>query len=219
MGKVLYITANPKAAKDSYSLTVADEVIRTYRKINSADEVIHLDLFQEEIPLIDGDILEAWGKLGSGASFESLTDSQQKKVARQNELLEQFMEADRYVIAIPMWNFGVPPLMKAYIDNVAIAGKTFKYTEEGPVGLLQGKKALIVQASGGVYSEGPAAELDFASRSLKAVLNLVGVTDVETVYVEGVSQYPDQVDEIREKAIKQANEKAKTFAQDTVVPS
>lgn len=84
-----------------------------------------------------------------------------------NTNLETFMHADRYVFVTPMWNFSYPSVVKAYLDNLAIAGKTFKYTENGPVGLLEGKKALHIQATGGVYSEGPYAAVDFGRNHLK----------------------------------------------------
>lgn len=84
-----------------------------------------------------------------------------------NTNLETFMHADRYVFVTPMWNFSYPSVVKAYLDNLAIADKTFKYTENGPVGLLEGKKALHIQATGGVYSEGPYAAVDFGRNHLK----------------------------------------------------
>ncbi|PNB70901.1 FMN-dependent NADH-azoreductase, partial [Pseudomonas sp. FW305-BF6] len=79
-------------------------------------------------------------------------------------IVTQFVEADKYVFVTPMWNFSFPPVMKSYIDAVCVAGKTFKYTENGPQGLLGGKKALHIQASGGVYSEGPAAGMEMGHR-------------------------------------------------------
>ncbi len=90
---------------------------------------------------IDADVFAAWGKFAAGEGFEALTEVQQQKIAAMNTNLETFMNADRYVFVTPMWNFSYPPVVKAYLDNVAIAGKTFKYTENGPVGLLEGKKS------------------------------------------------------------------------------
>ncbi|PTX49347.1 FMN-dependent NADH-azoreductase [Melghirimyces profundicolus] len=216
MGKVLYITANPKKAQDSYGLTVGDELIRQYRDRRPDDEVVHIDVFREEIPLLDEDILHAWGKLASEQPVDSLTEDEKRKVTRLNELVDQFIEADRYVFVTPMWNFGVPPLMKAYIDTVSVAGKTFQYTEEGPVGLLKGKKAVVIQASGGIYSEGPAAGLDFCSKYLVSVLNFLGVTDVETLFVEGMNQFPDKAEAIRDAACERAAEAARALAADPV---
>lgn len=101
--------------------------------------------------------------------------------------------------------------MKAYIDNISIAGKTFKYTADGPVGLLTDKKAVHIQARGGIYSEGPAKELEFGDRYLRAVLTFLGVSDIETIAVEGMAAYPDKAEEIKSKAIEQAKDIAKQF--------
>ncbi len=111
-------------------------------------------------------------KFAAGEGFEALTEAQQQKVAAMNTNLETFMNADRYVFVTPMWNFSYPPVVKAYLDNVAIAGKTFKYTENGPVGLLEGKKALHIQATGGVYSEGAYAARRLRTQSLKNCIRI-----------------------------------------------
>lgn len=128
-----------------------------------------------------------------------------------NTNLETFMHADRYVFVTPMWNFSYPPVVKAYLDNLAIAGKTFKYTENGPVGLLEGKKALHIQATGGVYSEGPYAAVDFGSNHLKTVLGFIGVNETEYIAVEGMNANPEKAQEIKEAAIANARELAKRF--------
>lgn len=83
-----------------------------------------------------------------------------------NEVVDQFIEADYYIFVTPMWNFSVPSKMKDYIDNIAAAGKTFKYTEHGPVGLLQNKKMVHIQSSGGIYSQGHGLDSDFSNRYL-----------------------------------------------------
>lgn len=110
-----------------------------------------------------------------------------------------------------MWNFSFPPKLKAYIDTLCIAGKTFKYTEEGSVGLLKGKKALHIQARGGIYSEGPAKEMEFGDRYLRAVLAFVGITDVQTIAVEGMNAFPNEAESIKQQAIERAKEAAKQF--------
>jgi FMN-dependent NADH-azoreductase len=216
MKKVLFITANPKAANDSFSLTVGQEFIEAYKQENPADEVVTIDLFEANVPMIDGEVLEAWGKLAAGTAFTDLSESQQAKVGAMNANLEQFIEADRYVFVTPMWNFSYPPVVKAYIDNLAVAGRTFKYTENGPVGLLEGKKALHIQATGGIYSEGPAAAMDFGHNHLKAVLAFMGVTDVELLAVEGMGAMPQQAEEIKAAAIEKAKEAAARFGKEAV---
>ena len=143
MAKVLYITANPNDATQSFSMVAGDAFINEYKEVNPADEIVHVNLYQEHIPHIDGDVFSGWGKLGSGAEFDTLTSEEQRKVARLNELSDQFAQADKYVFVTPMWNFSFPPVMKAYLDAVAVAGKSFKYTAEGSVGLLTDKKRII----------------------------------------------------------------------------
>ncbi|NDI33813.1 NAD(P)H-dependent oxidoreductase [Chengkuizengella sediminis] len=208
MGKLLYITAHPLSEESSVSQQIGKEFLATYEKKNPDVEIVKLDLYNENIPLLDADVLSAWGKLGAGESFESLTKEQQAKLGRINELTDQFVEADRYVFVTPLWNFSYPPTLKAYIDTFAIAGKTFKYTETGPVGLLEGKKAVHIQATGGIYSEGPAVGMNFADSHLKAVLGFVGVTDVTSIFAEGVAMGPEKAEESKQTAIKEAQQLA-----------
>lgn len=101
--------------------------------------------------------------------------------------------------------------------SISVAGKTFKYTEQGPVGLLTDKKAVHIQARGGVYSEGPAQENEFGDRYLKAILAFLGVASVESVIVEGMGQFPDKAEEIKQKAIKYAKDVAKRFAKTEIL--
>ncbi|WP_202081715.1 FMN-dependent NADH-azoreductase [Caldalkalibacillus salinus] len=212
MEKVLYITANPKGIEQSLSLTVGQAFLDTLKQENPSCEVTHLDLYQTDIPFIDEDVFNGWGKLQQGEDFGALSAEEQAKVSRINELTEQFMQADKYVFVTPLWNFSFPPKVKAYIDTFAIAGKTFKYTEQGPVGLLNNKKAVHIQARGGIYSEGPAQEMEFGDRYLRTVLNFVGIEDTESVIVEGAAAMPDKVDEIKANAIERAKVVAKDFA-------
>jgi FMN-dependent NADH-azoreductase len=208
---VLYITAHPHDHQTSYSMAVGKEFIEAYREANRNDEVINLDLYKEYIPHIDADIFSGWGKLRSGSEFGSLSAEEQKKVGRLGELTDQFVAADKYVFVTPMWNFSFPPIMKAYLDALCVAGKTFKYTESGSVGLLAGKKALHIQARGGVYSEGPAVELESGHRFISIIMNFFGIPKTEGLFVEGHNQYPDKAAEIKEKALANARELAKTY--------
>ena len=211
MAKVLYITAHPHDETQSYSMAVGKVFIDTYKQVNQNDEVIHIDLYKENIPQIDADVFSGWGKLQSGQSFEELSEGEKAKVGRLGELCDQFISADKYVFVTPMWNFSFPPVMKAYIDSVALAGKSFKYTEQGPVGLLTDKKAMHIQARGGVYSEGPAAEMEMGHRYINTVMNFFGVPSFEGIFVEGHAAMPDKAQEIKDNAIARAKELAQTF--------
>ena len=212
MSKVLYITANPKAVEQSFSLSVGKAFLEAYKKSNPQDEITVLDLYKIEVPLIDETVFSAWGKFAQGMSFQELTAEEQSKIAKMNSLLEQFIAADKYVFVTPLWNFTVPPMMKAYLDNICIAGKTFKYAKDGSaIGLLTGKKALHIQARGGVYSSGPAADFELGDKYINAILSFLGVTDKQSVIVEGVMATPEKAEDIKKAAIAKALEVALSF--------
>jgi FMN-dependent NADH-azoreductase len=209
MAQVLYITAHPHDDKVSYSMAAGKAFIDSYKEANPNDEVVHIDLYKENIPQIDVDVFSGWGKLQSGKGFEELSEDEKAKVGRLSELSEQFVAADKYVFVTPLWNFSFPPVMKAYLDSVAVAGKAFKYTAEGPIGLLSDKKAIHIQARGGIYSEGPAAEMEMGHRYLTVLMQFFGVPSFEGLFVEGHNA--DKAEEIKADAIARAKDKAKTF--------
>ncbi|MBD8071432.1 FMN-dependent NADH-azoreductase [Bacillus sp. PS06] len=211
MARVLYITAHPHDDTASYSMAVAKEFIETYKQVNSGDEIVHLDLYKEDVPQIDVDVFSGWGKLRTGTDFDQLTADEKAKVGRMNELCEQFINADKFVFVTPFWNFSFPPVMKAYLDAVSVAGKTFKYTEQGPVGLLTDKKALHIQARGGIYSEGPAAAMEMGHRYLEIMMQFYGVPSFEGLFIEGHAAMPDKAEEIKANAIARAKDLAQTF--------
>ncbi|TXK67412.1 NAD(P)H-dependent oxidoreductase [Paenibacillus sp. N3.4] len=213
MATVLYITANPNDHEKSYSLSVGNEFIEVYRSANPYDEIIHLDLYKMDIPQLDSDAFSGWGKLGAGTAFEQLTLAEKAKVSRLGELVDQFAAADKYVFVTPIWNLSYPPVMKAYIDSVCIAGKTFKYLpDKGPVGLLCDKKAVHIQASGSVLSSGsPYADGEMGHRHLSAIMKFLGLTSFEGIFVEGMAAAPDQAPAIKEKAVQRAHEVAQNF--------
>ena len=211
MAKVLYITAHPHDETQSYSMAVGKAFIDEYRQVNQNDEIVHIDLYKENIPHIDADVFSGWGKLRSGQGFETLSADEKAKVGRLNELSDQFVSADKYVFVTPLWNFSFPPIMKAYLDSVAVAGKTFKYTEKGPVGLLPDKKALHIQARGGFYSEGPAAQLEMGHRYIGVMMSFFGIPSLEGLFVEGHNAMPEKAQEIKENAINRARDLAHTF--------
>ncbi|MGB8956542.1 MAG: FMN-dependent NADH-azoreductase [Tumebacillaceae bacterium] len=209
MAKVLYITANPKSEETSFSLSVGRAFLDAYQSEHPNDEVTLLDLYQAGIPHIDADVFSGWGKLATGSEFGGLDAEEQRKVARLGELSDQFVAHDVFVFVTPVWNFLFPPIVKAYVDSICVAGKTFKYTEQGPIGLLPGKTAVHIQASGGILSNAPGN--DFGGNYLQAVMGFVGITDVHRIYVEGMAQMPDRADEFKAKAIAEAQRVAKSI--------
>lgn len=211
MSTVLYITAHPLSETKSSSLAVGKAFIEAYRRHHPDDEIAHIDLYKTEIPHIDADVFSAWEKLGAGERWERLTASERDKVSTLNGLADQFVAYDKYVFVTPMWNFSYPPVVKAYIDAVAVAGKTFKYTANGSVGLLTGKKALHIQSRGGVYSEGEAVLQESGHRHLAVVLGFMGVPAVEGLFVEGHNQFPERAGSLKHNAVARAKELAAEF--------
>ncbi|MBO1198902.1 FMN-dependent NADH-azoreductase [Staphylococcus simiae] len=208
MTKLLYITAHPFDELVSNSMAGGKAFIEAYQENHPKDEVKHIDLFEEYIPLIDKDVLTGWGKAANG---ESLTQEEQTKIDRLSDILEDFLSADKYVFVTPMWNLSSPPVVKAYIDAVCVAGKTFKYTSEGAVGLLTDKKALHIQSRGGYYTEGPEAEKEMGDRYLRTVLTFLGVSSYTTLAIEGHNAEPHKAEEIKIAGINEAKELGKTF--------
>ena len=108
--------------------------------------------------------------------------------AEGDAAMDQFLASDVIVIGAPMYNFGIPSTLKAWIDRIAVAGKTFRYTESGPEGLAKGKRVIVASGRGGVYGESNAA--DFQEAYLRHVFGFLGITDVEFVRAEGIAYSP-----------------------------
>jgi FMN-dependent NADH-azoreductase len=197
MEKVLYIKANFKGEEDSYTLKLGRKFIEEYKTKNPNAEIKEMDLYQEDLGHLDG---ERIGKVFSAESNE-LT-----------KYAEEFIDFDKYVIAAPMWNLSIPSILKTYIDHIVVAGKTFKYTEQGPVGLLENKKAVHITARGGVYTQGPGADYEMGDRYLRTILGFLGVQNFETLAFEQTAMYaPNQVEELLEKKYEEAKELSEEF--------
>ncbi len=164
---VLRVDASART-EGSVSRQLADEVISrlTPAKLIARDLV-------DTVPQIDGAWLAA-----NMTPAEDRTPAQRAKLALSDALIEEVQAADTIVIALPIYNFGVPSSLKAWVDMIARAGITFKYTEQGPVGLLEGKRVIFTIASGGTEVDGP---IDFATPWLRHVMGFVGITDVQMV--------------------------------------
>ncbi|GMG81399.1 NAD(P)H-dependent oxidoreductase [Paralimibaculum aggregatum] len=150
-----------------------------------AVQVVHRDL-ADGLPAID----EAW----IGANFtapEERSAAQRAALGLSDRLVAELKAADVLVIGLPVYNFGMPAALKAWIDQIARARVTFRYTENGPKGLLEGKRAIVVMASGGVEAGSPA---DFATPYLRHALAFVGITEVEIISAGGQSLRADAVE-------------------------
>lgn len=161
------------------SSRLADRFVAKWRAANPGGKVIVRDLAQAPVPHIDADRFGAFI-----AKPEQRTPQQQTLVGYSDALIAELKAADVVVLAVPMYNFGIPSTLKAYFDHVARAGVTFRYTDKGPVGMLTGKQAFVFAARGGRYF---GTTLDSQTPYLRQFLGFVGITDVEFVYAEGLS--------------------------------
>ena len=166
---ILQINSSARSS-DSQSTKVANAIVAQLKATQPQATVTLRDLAHTPHPVIDEATLQA---LFTPA--DKRTAEQASRVALDDALIAEVMAADVLVIGCPMYNFGVTVQVKSWIDAIARAGVTFQYTATGPVGLVTGKKFYIFTASGGVYSEGPAAAYDFQTTYLRAALALRGI--------------------------------------------
>jgi FMN-dependent NADH-azoreductase len=206
LSNTLIIKGHPLTSETSFSLKVLDQFLSTYKAENPSDTITILDVFADNVPEIDVDIASAFNAMATGIEFGNLSAEQQAKVARFGELTEQFLAADKVVIANPLWNLSMPTRLKAWIDTINVAGKTFKYTAEGPVGLAGGKKVLHIQANGGAYDGN-----DASSQYLNSILNFIGIDDITSVYIEGHAYEPERANDILNDALTKVTSIAKEF--------
>lgn len=208
MSNVLFIKANDRPVEQATSVKLYEAFVKSYKETHPNDTVTELDLFAENLPYYGNDLITAMFKAGRGME---LTAEEQKGADYVNKYLNQFAAADKVVIAYPMWNFTVPAVLHTYMDYLSQAGKTFKYTAEGPVGLMGDKKVALLTARGGVYSEGPMAAIELASKYVKTILGFWGISNVSEVIVEGHNQFPDKAEEIIQAGVVKAAQLAETF--------
>ena len=173
----------------SASRQLTARIVSQYRKLVPGIEVAHRDLDATPLPHLDSRMLAA---LAPGATPDAAT---RDDLALSAAMLDEFLKADIVVVGAPMYNFGIPSQLKAWIDRIAVAGKTFRYTANGPEGLAGGKTVIVASSRGGVYSgNAPAAAMDFQENYLKAVFGFLGVTDLRLVRAEGLAIGPEQRD-------------------------
>ncbi|WP_338749389.1 FMN-dependent NADH-azoreductase [Bacillus sp. FJAT-52991] len=208
MTTVLFVKANNRPADQAVSVKLYEAFLASYKESHPNDTVVELDLHNEELPYVGADMINGTFKAGRGLD---LTEKEAKAVAVADKYLDQFLVADKVVFGFPLWNLTIPAVLHTYIDYLNRAGKTFKYTPEGPVGLIGDKKIALLNASGGVYSEGPKAEMEMAVKYVASMMAFFGVKDLEKVIIEGHNQFPDQAEEIIAAGLEKAVKAASTF--------
>ncbi|HUK48788.1 MAG TPA: NAD(P)H-dependent oxidoreductase [Terriglobales bacterium] len=186
MATLLYITVSPRG-NHSISRQLGNAAVEAWKKKNPTGRVIERDLSKTALTFVDLDWIS-----GAFAPPEYHTENHKKALAISDELVSELVEADEIILATPMFNFAIPASLKAWIDHVVRAGKTFRYNAEGrPEGLLasKNKKVLAIIASGGAYSERSGmTALDHQSPYLRFILGFMGITDVRFVQAGGTGE-------------------------------
>lgn len=172
--KLLHIDSSV-LGENSASRSLTAAIVTRLRAEHPGIEVAHRDLAAQTLP-----------------HFTPVLKEGHPCVARNAEVLDEFLAADIVVIGAPMYNFTIPTQLKAWIDRILTAGKTFRYTANGPEGLVGGKRVVIASARGGIYSEGPATTVDFQETYLKHVFGFIGIHDLEFVRAEGLNLGAEQ---------------------------
>jgi FMN-dependent NADH-azoreductase len=179
MSKTLLQVNASLYSKDGQSTRLADQFVAGWRQQNSGAKVIVRDLSRDPVPHLTAERFAAFI-----TPAETRSTEQRAVAAYSDALIEELRRADVIVLGVPMYNYDVPSTLKAYFDHIARAGVTFKYTETGPQGLLTGKQAYVFTARGGFYAGTPA---DTQTAYLRNFLRLIGITDVEFIYAEGLA--------------------------------
>ena len=183
MAKLLHIDSSILGT-NSVSRQLTAQIVASWRAANPATDVSYLDLAVDTPSHLSAESLGF--RLPAGAA--DLSDAQQRENAVSEALVSQFLAADVVVIGAPLYNFSIPTQLKAWIDRVAQVGRTFKYTEKGPVGLAGGKTIIVASTRGGVYSTSDAGNaMEHQESYLKTVFGFFGVTDVRFVRAEGLA--------------------------------
>lgn len=200
--KLLHIDSSI-LAEASVSRRISAAVVARLQAGNPGLEVTYRDLAAAPIPHLSGAYL-------AGQSADVKHDQAlQEDLDLGGRALAEFQAADVVVIGVPMYNFAVPSQLKAWVDRILVAGKTFRYTASGAEGLVHGKRVILAVSRGGMYENTPASAVEHQVSWLRAVFNFIGVTDIETVLAEGIAYGPEQ----REKALNAALTEAAALRQ------
>jgi FMN-dependent NADH-azoreductase len=194
MKTILHLISSPRQ-ESSVSISLGKAIIERLLEKYPDSMVNEINLLDANIPHLDAPHLQSFF-----TSVEKLTSADQEAIRHSDRAISQLMAADLIVLGAPMYNFSIHSSLKAWIDHVARAGKTFSYSEHGPEGLVKNKKVFVAAASGGVYSSGPYEPFDFVVPYLKKILGFLGMSDITVYRAEGLN-IPGVQDHALEKAI------------------
>jgi FMN-dependent NADH-azoreductase len=205
MNRILYIQASPRKER-SKSIQAADAFVESYLNSHPTDTVEKLNLFEADLPLFDGLAVQAKYTILHGQKH---TAEEKKAWESIEKVIEQFKAADKYVFAVPMWNFGIPWRLKQYIDILVQPGYTFRVGPNGYEGLVCRKPAVVIYSSGGTYA--PDSPFDLQKRYFELILRFIGFETISSITAAPTLGDPAESEKAIHSALQQARKLAETF--------
>jgi FMN-dependent NADH-azoreductase len=207
--RLLHVIATPRGLA-SNTARVSSCLLEALRDEDDELEVTTLDLFRADLPSVAGKNIESKYRLMTGQAIDEAAQDSWQQIERT---IEQFMSADVYLFTVPMWNLGIPYVLKYYIDAIVQPGYLFRYTPDGQVeGLVKDKTMLLVISSGSDYATQPLASYNFVESYLRAIFGFVGLTDVHVFHANGMDMGPNLKKAGQRTAMAQAREFARSGA-------
>jgi FMN-dependent NADH-azoreductase len=209
MAKVLYIQASPRGQRSS-SIQVADAFVQAYKAKHPADKVETLNLFTANLPSFDGLTINGKYNIMHGKDF---SPEEKKAWDAVVKIIEHFKSFDKYVLAVPMWNFGIPYRLKHYLDLLIQPTYTFAVSDKGYEGLVKGKPVMVIYARGGSYAKGsPTEAYDMQTKYMELALGFIGFTKIQSILVDPtLSGTPQDVEKMVAERKRQTQQSAETF--------
>jgi len=207
--RLLHVIATPRGLA-SNTARVSSCLLEALREEDDGIEVTTLDLFRADLPSVAGKNIESKYRLMTG---QALDDGARESWTQIERTIDQFMAADVFLFTVPMWNLGIPYVLKYYIDAIVQPGYLFRYTEDGLVeGLVKDKKMLLVISSGSDYTTQPMVSYNFVESYLRAIFGFVGLTDIHVFHANGMDMGPDTKRAGQRSAIAEARAFARSGA-------
>lgn len=192
--KILHLISSPRGDA-SFSRKLGKDIVEKLQAANPDSTLQKHDLTKTPFPYLEEVHLNSFF-----TPVESHSPEMTEAIKHSDNAIAELKDADTIVIDVPMYNFGIPSTLKSWIDHIARAGQTFRYTEKGPEGLVKNKKVYLAISTGGVYSEGAMKAYDFTEPYVRTTLGFLGMTDVTAFRVEGTN-FPELKDNALNKAI------------------
>ena len=202
---VLVVKANNRPASEGVSSKMYEVFMN---EIGNDINVSTFDVFKEDMPYFGQDFFSAMQK---SAQAEPMSDLEQRLLTASAKAMDAFMDADVVVFAFPLWNMTIPAALQTFIDYINRAGMTFKYTENGPVGLVPEKKVIILNARGGIYSTPEMAPAEMSVTYIRNIMNFFGIQDINEVIIEGHALDPNAAPSIIEEGMERVREAANSL--------